>query len=247
MDQNMFRAMEANPEAFATVDMLYVAVTINGKTFPLLVDTGAQRTIISPQLVETLKIGHLIDRRFLGMAQGVGTGKMEGRIHNIDMEIGYMQCDASFVVLDVGAVGGLLGLDWLRKHNVCVDLQKNGLVIPTGYNNETVFVGFMPEWEVSQLKKGVGLGPLDAPELSKEIQQSGQQQGQKLGTNKPPIPTEAAPITPSPISQAPAPLTPEQESKIKTLVDMGFPRATVQQALASTNWNIELAGGLLFM
>lgn len=244
MDQNLFRAMEANPEAFASVDMLYVPVTINGYTFPLLVDTGAQRTIISPTLVETLKISHLIDRRFLGVAQGVGTGNMEGRIHSIDMDIGYMQCDASFVVLDVGSVGGLLGLDWMRKHNVCLDLKRNGLVIPTGFNDDNVFIEFMPEWEVTQMQKNIGLGPLNAPELPKG--------GEMLGSNIPFVPASIpTPVQPPAAAVTAAssalPLTPDQESKIQTLVDMGFPRSAAKQALTSTNWNIELAGGILFM
>lgn len=243
--------MEANPEAFASVDMLYIPVTINGFTFPLLVDTGAQKTIISPELVEILEISHLIDKRFIGMAQGVGTGKMEGKIHSVDMDIGYMQCDASFVILDVGSVGGLLGLDWMRKHNVCVDLKRNGLVIPTGFNDDTVFVEFMPEWEVSQMKKNIGIGPLNAPDLPPSS-------GQLLGSNNPPFPAffptpapapaaRAAPAAPAaPVSNN-AVLTPDQESKINTLVEMGFSRSAVRQALISTNWNIELAGGMLFM
>lgn len=257
MDYQLLQAMEANPEAFASVEMLYVPVTINGFTFPLLVDTGAQKTILSPQLVEKFKIGHLIDRRFQGMAQGVGTGKMEGTIHNIDMEMQYMQCNASFVILDVGSTCGLLGLDWMRKHHVNVNLKLNGLEIPTGYNDETVLVKFMPDWEVKQMMKNLNVEMANNPAGSSYTPQqppsaptiSGP--GQRLGGNIAATPSYTSAPTATPAASAPAPvpaaLTSEQEGKVRQLVDMGFPRSAVIQALKSTNWNIEIAGGLLFM
>jgi DNA damage-inducible protein 1 len=45
-------AMEANPEAFATVTMLYVNMDVNGIALKAFVDSGAQMTIMGKSTAE---------------------------------------------------------------------------------------------------------------------------------------------------------------------------------------------------
>ena len=70
---------------------------------------------------------HLLDTRFAGMAVGVGTSRILGRVHLADMEIigqdgkkNTLQC--SYTVLEDNKVDLLFGLDNLKRHQCCIDL-----------------------------------------------------------------------------------------------------------------------------
>lgn len=101
-------------------------------SFPcLLYDSGAQATIISKQCAERCNILRLLDTRFAGVAHGVGTARIFGRIHLALLTLGTEVFEVSLTVMD--AVGSgydmLLGLDMLRKHQANIDLQNNCLRI----------------------------------------------------------------------------------------------------------------------
>lgn len=82
-----YEMMEKYPEAMGRVLMLYIDVEVNGHTFHAFVDSGAQQTIMSSTFAEKLGVLHLVDKRFHGVAVGVGTGKILGRIHIVDLNI----------------------------------------------------------------------------------------------------------------------------------------------------------------
>ena len=58
----------------------------------------------------------LIDTRFAGMAIGVGTSKILGRIHAADLEILGTKITCSFTILEDNKVDFLFGLDNLKRH-----------------------------------------------------------------------------------------------------------------------------------
>ena len=68
--------------------MLYIDVTVNKTPIQAFVDSGAQATIISQECAQRCGIMHLLDDRFAGMAVGVGSSRILGRIHLADMEVG---------------------------------------------------------------------------------------------------------------------------------------------------------------
>lgn len=72
-----------------------------------------------------------MDARFQGVARGVGTAKIHGRIHLALMTLGAEVFEITLTVMD--SVGGgydvLLGLDMLRKHMAIIDLQADCLRI----------------------------------------------------------------------------------------------------------------------
>merc|ERR1719317_9428 len=138
IDQNMELAMEASPESFGSVIMLYINCTVNGHQVKAFVDSGAQATIMSQKAAERCNIMRLVDQRWAGIAKGVGTQKIIGRVHMAQIQIEKDFLTSSFSILEDQP------MDMLKKHLCTIDLKKNCLVIGTT-GTETPF---LPETEL---------------------------------------------------------------------------------------------------
>merc|ERR1712096_466177 len=82
--------------------------------------------------------------RWAGVAKGVGTQKIIGRVHMAQIQIESIFLTSSFSILEDQPMNMLLGLDMLKKHQCTIDLKKNVLVIGTT-GTETPF---LPESEL---------------------------------------------------------------------------------------------------
>ena len=58
--------------------MLFVRCEINHQEIMALVDTGAQTTIMSEACARRVGLLHLVDKRFSGVAKGVGQSNILG-------------------------------------------------------------------------------------------------------------------------------------------------------------------------
>lgn len=73
---------------------------------------------MSTDCAERCKIMRLVDTRFSGIAKGVGTQKILGRIHMVQVQIANDFFVSSFSILEDQKMDMLLGLDMLKRHQV---------------------------------------------------------------------------------------------------------------------------------
>lgn len=118
IEENMQTAIEYTPESFSNVVMLYVLIKVNGVQVKAMVDSGAAGTIMSDTCAQRCGVMRLVDRRFAGVAIGVGTQKIIGKVHLGTIQLGEDFLTSSFKVLEDQTEDMLLGLDMLRRHQV---------------------------------------------------------------------------------------------------------------------------------
>lgn len=231
--------------------MLYVDIEVNGHKVKALVDSGAQATIMSPQCAEACNIMRLVDKRFAGIAKGVGTATIVGRVHSAQIKIGSLFLPCSFTVMEGKNVELLLGLDMLKRHQASIDLAKDKLIIQ---GVEVPFLGeaeipkdFEEALEEEPTVKGPGGTTIGG--RSGAISQPGPSSSGGPGpSSSAPAPAATPSSAPAP---APAPAAASGQSQfsdesIERLVQLGFPRDAAIRALEATGGNLDFAASLLF-
>ncbi|KAL2120534.1 hypothetical protein VTJ04DRAFT_4561 [Mycothermus thermophilus] len=257
--ENLQSALEHNPEVFGTVHMLYLDVEVNGHKVKAMVDSGAQTTVMSPKCAEDCGIMRLVDKRFAGTAHGVGTAKIIGRVHQAPIKIGPLYLACAFTVMEGKGVELLLGLDMLKRHQACIDLARDCLVI----QGESVpFLGpaDIPKTLEAFGESGEptvpGPGGTSIGQQSGAIYPPGAQPGQAAGSSSsapPPSATTATTANPPPRPAA-VPAAPPQaparpsfpREHVEQLMALGASEQRAIQALEATGGNVEFAAGLIF-
>lgn len=248
VDANYETAMETTPEAFGSVIMLYVDMKVNEFPIKAFVDSGAQMTIMSLGCAQRLGLERLIDRRFQGTAKGVGTQKIIGKVHQAPITIADVSMPCAITVLEKEQdMDFIFGLDMLKRHQCCVDLEKNELRVGS-IGKAVPFLGehalpasakaLTGEDEARGGEAGAaGAAAGSGPAETKAAELSG-----SAATVAGGVPAGSMDASPAP---APAPGA-STESKIAKLVELGFDRAKCAEALEASGGNEEYAASLLF-
>lgn len=249
--------------------MLYINVEVNKHPVKAFVDSGAQTTIMSPSCAEECGIMRLIDRRYSGVARGVGTATILGRVHSADIKIGAAVMPCSFTVMEGKDVDLLLGLDMLKRFQAIIDLAQNKLIF--GHGNEVSFLGeadIPKSLEEAQANEPTIPGP-NGTTLGAETgtvkQDAGSSkddnfkgQGQSLASSSAAAAAGSSSAAAGSGSnskapeatatqQQPAPKTSSHKKEdIDQLVNLGFAREEAVAALDACDGNVEYAAGLLF-
>ena len=216
VNENYEQAMENTPEAFGSVIMLYVDMEVNGHPLKAFVDSGAQMTIMSLGCAQRLGLERLIDSRWQGVAKGVGTQKIIGRVHQAPIKVGNKHLACAITVLEKEQdMDFLLGLDMLKRHQCCIDLEKNELRI----GSAEVALPF--------------LGEADLPASARP--QNFEEQ-----------PATPAPAADSGAPNAAPAAAGGDDAKIAKLMELGFTKEQCEQALGAAGGNEEHAAAILF-
>ncbi len=106
---------------------LHLPVEISNCIVEGLVDTGASMSVLAAAVVRELGIMHLVTgNENYKTASGVITRAL-GRVDEIQVRIGGIQCAMTFMVVDTDGYDVLLGLDFLMKIGTVVDVER-GLI-----------------------------------------------------------------------------------------------------------------------
>ncbi|KAL7495261.1 hypothetical protein ACHAWT_005156 [Skeletonema menzelii] len=119
-----------NPFATSSSHMATVPCVIGNISVEMLVDTGAQTSVLSMPIVRQLGLINRLDRRYMGVAAGVGQARISGKINNIicAFGVGHVEFPMDFIVLDIKDSLVILGLDQMRKYKCLVDMEREKLV-----------------------------------------------------------------------------------------------------------------------
>ena len=149
INDNLRQAAEFMPESLVPVHMLYINVEINNKKVAALVDTGAQSTFMSLELCNRCGLMNMVDKRFQGLARGVGASRIIGVIHAAQIKIMNKMIATKINVIENNEVGLVFGLDSLRSHRCNVDLKLNALVFP----DIGISAKFLSDGEIKKMKE----------------------------------------------------------------------------------------------
>ncbi|KAI4921924.1 DNA damage-inducible protein 1 [Alternaria incomplexa] len=220
--ENLQKAYDENPEVFTRVHMLYVNTEVNGVPVKAFVDSGAQATIMSPDCAERCGIMRLMDVRYAGMARGVGTARILGRVHHAEIKIGGAVMPCAFTVMEGKDVDLLFGLDMLKRYRAKIDLEKNALCF------EGQEVPFLHESEIPR--------SFEEAEMNEPTVQgpNGEEIGAKTGAVRPKGSAAAGPSNAGASSSSSQPAQPQAQptaskAPVASAPTSNFPQENIQQ------------------
>lgn len=140
-------------QAQVTHTLCYIKGEYNDIAFKIMIDSGAQSSVMSNHLAKLLDIHHNIDTNMAAMARGIGSAKILGCIYGCNIKFnGTMFMPVNLKILDNPPDDFskniiLFGLDFLYTYKCNINFKNRTLEV----NNE--IINFMNESEVNKYEK----------------------------------------------------------------------------------------------
>ena len=128
VDNNYQLAMDTMPEMFIPVNMLYIRGKMNNTDLDIFVDTGAQVSVMSLSMTKELGVDYLIDHSYDGVVVGLGTKKIIGKIHYLDIQLENFNLPCRFTIIDDDDIKIILGLNSMLSLGCIIDLKNKKMV-----------------------------------------------------------------------------------------------------------------------
>lgn len=186
----------------------------------------------------------LVDKRFAGIAKGVGTQKIIGRVHMAQIQIKDDFLSTSFSILEDQPMDMLLGLDMLKRHQCSIDLKKGVLVIgTTGTVTE-----FLPEAELPECARLSNKSEANAVAESEKMAEEKEMKEamERSKRMKPSTSEEKEEESAGGGGDKVLPTDKFTEEDVKTLMAYNFPRAKCVEELRAQNGDVKQATAALF-
>ena len=210
---------------------------------------------------ERCNIMRLVDKRWAGIAKGVGTQKIIGRVHIAQIQIENDFISSSFSILEEQPMDMLLGLDMLKRHQCSIDLKNNVLMIgSTGTKTPFLAEADLPECaRLNSRGKDGGQEDIDEAmkasvnereeSLLKEAIRKSEEESKRLKSEHSVSASGSTDTSGSTPSNDPNSILPNDkftEQNVKTLMGYGFPRDVCIRELRAKNGDERAATAALF-
>ncbi|CAM6028925.1 unnamed protein product [Sphagnum balticum] len=111
---------------------MHLPIEINNGVIEGLMDTGAFMSVMAISIVQKLGIMHLVSsHETYKMASGIITIAL-GRLDDMHVRVSNVVCSMVFLVVDIDTYNLLLGLNFLMKIGVVVDVEKSTMQVRHG-------------------------------------------------------------------------------------------------------------------
>jgi len=111
---------------------LHLSVEVNQCLIEGLVDTGASMSVMVAAVVRELGLMHLVSGSKAYKTTSGAITQALGRIEEVTIKVGGVQCRMTFMVVDTDSYDVLLGLDLLVKIGAIVDVEQGLIQVRKG-------------------------------------------------------------------------------------------------------------------
>ena len=259
-DETLEQVMQDSPELiFGNVIMLYCNMEVNGHKMKAFIDSGAQASIMGFDCAKQCNLVKDINEVFQGTAVGVGTQKIVGKVPRVHIKVGNANLECSLSVLEGQKMEFIFGLDMLKRHQCVIDLKKNVLKIGTT-GDEIPFLGegdIPNQMHQEEKQQDATMNTTDNNNNNNNnnnkvlVPDVAEVSGVHERPSRPAT-TEISGVVSPPLAgglrgeRAGGTADAFPEVVVSNLMQLGFSRERVVQALEATGGNAETAASLLF-
>jgi len=110
----------------------HLSVEVNNYLVEGLVDTRASMSVMAAVVVRELGLMHLVSRSKTYKTTSGAVTQALGRIDEVLIKVGGVQCTMTFMVVDTDSYNVLLGLDLLIKIGAIIDVEQGLIQVKRG-------------------------------------------------------------------------------------------------------------------